>query len=106
MTLSICDCRFRLIFYGKLPGLNEPIGNRQLPIGNVGEVQEWMNWQHWKCCERGTVPWVRIPPSPPQEFRIANCELRIWNLEFEISGSSERDPNQYDQLTQKKDGLV
>ena len=24
-----------------------------------------MNWQHWKCCERGTVPWVRIPPSPP-----------------------------------------
>src|SRR4029079_16880339 len=29
------------------------------------EVQEWLNWQHWKCCERGTVPWVRIPPSPP-----------------------------------------
>jgi hypothetical protein len=30
-----------------------------------GEVQEWLNWQHWKCCERETVPWVRIPPSPP-----------------------------------------
>jgi YGGT family len=29
-------------------------------------VQEWLNWQHWKCCERGTVPWVRIPPSPPE----------------------------------------
>src|SRR5437867_2668978 len=71
-----------------------------------GEVQEWLNWQHWKCCERGTVPWVRIPPSPPQEFRIANCELRIWNLEFEISGSSERDPNQNDQLKQKEDGSV
>src|SRR5262245_46076361 len=31
-----------------------------------GEVQEWLNWQHWKCCERETVPWVRIPPSPPE----------------------------------------
>src|SRR5450755_1268526 len=42
-----------------------PIGNGQSEIGNAGEVQEWLNWQHWKCCERGTVPWVRIPPSPP-----------------------------------------
>src|SRR6185436_10303117 len=31
-----------------------------------GEVQEWLNWQHWKCCVRETVPWVRIPPSPPK----------------------------------------
>ena len=38
------------------------------PFGSVlylGEVQEWLNWQHWKCCVRETVPWVRIPPSPP-----------------------------------------
>jgi hypothetical protein len=42
-----------------------------------GEVQEWLNWQHWKCCERETVPWVRIPPSPPENFgfRIANFEF-------------------------------
>src|SRR5882724_12991587 len=42
-----------------------------------GEVQEWLNWQHWKCCVRETVPWVRIPPSPPQDFRfpIANCQV-------------------------------
>src|SRR5215204_7719351 len=33
-----------------------------------GEVQEWLNWQHWKCCVRGTVPWVRIPPSPPDNI--------------------------------------
>src|ERR1041385_3861904 len=39
--------------------------NRQSKIGNPGKVQEWFNWQHWKCCERGTVPWVRIPPFPP-----------------------------------------
>ena len=36
----------------------------------VGEVQEWLNWQHWKCCERETVPWVRIPPSPPVNFKL------------------------------------
>ena len=34
-------------------------------VASFGEVQEWLNWQHWKCCVRGTVPWVRIPPSPP-----------------------------------------
>ena len=34
-----------------------------------------MNWQHWKCCERETVPWVRIPPSPPSKFRIADADL-------------------------------
>ena len=39
----------------------------------LGEVQEWLNWQHWKCCVWGTVPWVRIPPSPPGyifDFRL------------------------------------
>src|SRR5947208_3571632 len=40
-----------------------------------GEVQEWLNWQHWKCCVRGTVPWVRIPPSPPDD-----CGLRTGGL--------------------------
>src|SRR3982750_3030940 len=34
-------------------------------LPHSGEVQEWLNWQHWKCCVRETVPWVRIPPSPP-----------------------------------------
>src|SRR5882724_6614433 len=37
-----------------------------------GEVQEWLNWQHWKCCERETVPWVRIPPSPPETLLISD----------------------------------
>ena len=41
------------------------------PVYNCskGEVQEWLNWQHWKCCERETVPWVRIPPSPPDDYK-------------------------------------
>ena len=30
-----------------------------------GEMQEWFNWQTWKVCARETVPWVRIPLSPP-----------------------------------------
>src|ERR1041384_6755300 len=42
-----------------------------------GEVQEWLNWQHWKCCERETVPWVRIPPSPPDQFSIVDRQLPI-----------------------------
>src|SRR6185436_8027931 len=43
-----------------------------------GEVQEWLNWQHWKCCERETVPWVRIPPSPPEP--ISDFGMRILNF--------------------------
>src|ERR1041385_8848462 len=52
----------------------------------VGEVQEWLNWQHWKCCERETVPWVRIPPSPPFEFRIYDFGLRILEMAQKFSG--------------------
>ena len=46
-------------------------------IPAFGEVQEWLNWQHWKCCERETVPWVRIPPSPPYKLPIGDCRLTI-----------------------------
>ncbi len=35
-------------------------------LGLCGKVQEWLNWQHWKCCELERVPWVRIPPFPPE----------------------------------------
>src|SRR4029079_2814902 len=48
-----------------------------------GEVQEWLNWQHWKCCERETVPWVRIPPSPPDkkdEGRMKDLSLVTGSL--------------------------
>ena len=80
----IADC-FELRRFGFLAVVFE-FHNPQSEMRNSsrGEVQEWLNWQHWKCCERGTVPWVRIPPSPPQECRIANCELRIADLEFGI----------------------
>jgi hypothetical protein len=50
---------------------------------SFGEVQEWLNWQHWKCCVRGTVPWVRIPPSPPYQWWFSDCGLKKKNLLFD-----------------------
>src|SRR5689334_6754110 len=32
---------------------------------SCGEVAEWSKAPHSKCGVRATVPWVRIPPSPP-----------------------------------------
>src|SRR3954463_3487720 len=34
-------------------------------FGADGEVAEWSIVPHSKCGVRATVPWVRIPPSPP-----------------------------------------
>src|SRR6202171_2665654 len=30
-----------------------------------GEMAEWLKAHAWKACVRETVPWVRIPLSPP-----------------------------------------
>jgi hypothetical protein len=30
-----------------------------------GEVSEWLKEHAWKACVGETLPWVRIPPSPP-----------------------------------------
>src|SRR6476660_6690516 len=46
---------------GILPGQFEP----------RGEVAEWSKAPHSKCGVRATVPWVRIPPSPPRS--LSNC---------------------------------
>ena len=32
----------------------------------AGEVREWTNRRAWRARELATVPWVRIPPSPPK----------------------------------------
>ena len=63
-----------------------------------GEVQEWLNWQHWKCCVRETVPWVRIPPSPPRsvvsdQWSVASFHLLAtdhWQLATALTGSGRR----------------
>src|SRR3954470_15352021 len=36
-----------------------------------GEVAEWSKAPHSKCGVRATVPWVRIPPSPPRINRTS-----------------------------------
>ena len=32
-----------------------------------GEMAEWLKAHAWKACVRETVPWVRIPLSPPMK---------------------------------------
>src|SRR5258705_1670516 len=36
--------------------------------GASGEMAEWLKAHAWKACVRETVPWVRIPLSPPPIF--------------------------------------
>src|SRR5258708_32289654 len=35
-----------------------------------GEMAEWLKAHAWKACVRETVPWVRIPLSPPPALRF------------------------------------
>src|ERR1700687_184271 len=36
-----------------------------------GEMAEWLKAHAWKACVRETVPWVRIPLSPPSNLDSA-----------------------------------
>ena len=39
-------------------------------------MQEWFIWHAWRACVLGTVPWVRIPPSPPGRFEKISSKKR------------------------------
>ena len=39
---------------------------RAFKRGPFGEMAEWLKAHAWKACVRETVPWVRIPLSPPR----------------------------------------
>ena len=42
-------------------------------------MAEWSKTQHWKCCVGVTLPWVRIPLSPPFIFpRLISDKKRIF----------------------------
>lgn len=45
----------------------DPLQNQRRPFkrGRSGEMAEWLKAHAWKACVRETVPWVRIPLSPP-----------------------------------------
>src|SRR5262249_34647025 len=50
-----------------------PLQNRPCPVmrGASGEMAEWLKAHAWKACVRETVPWVRIPLSPPRSSTIS-----------------------------------
>src|SRR4029077_6456773 len=46
-----------------------------------GEMAEWLKAHAWKACVRETVPWVRIPLSPPAVFEaVYFLRERVGNL--------------------------
>jgi hypothetical protein len=44
-----------------------------------GEMAEWLKAHAWKACVRETVPWVRIPLSPPELAKnlVKSCVSRF-----------------------------
>src|SRR5687767_15490744 len=42
----------------------------------VGEMSEWLKEHAWKACVGETLPWVRIPLSPP------NFAALVWRFEW------------------------
>src|SRR5205814_4658051 len=47
-----------------------------------GEMAEWLKAHAWKACVRETVPWVRIPLSPPYQpkpYRTSEWRLASKN---------------------------
>src|SRR5687768_5179200 len=43
-------------------------GRSQIVDSKDGEMSEWFKEHAWKACVRETVPWVRIPLSPPHRI--------------------------------------
>jgi hypothetical protein len=49
-----------------------------------GEMAEWLKAHAWKACVRETVPWVRIPLSPPF-LRYSSFQYPIVRIHREIT---------------------
>ena len=67
-----------------------------------GEMTEWLKVHAWKACVRVTVPWVRIPLSPPRATLIAGpkpCALRSRELRQARKGATVSGPSQVPQVT-------
>src|SRR5437879_2720947 len=47
--------------------------------GASGEMAEWLKAHAWKACVRETVPWVRIPLSPPVPRK---SKKPLWQKDF------------------------
>src|ERR1700712_4710546 len=64
-------------FYSPLNRLRKSLSSRSQSLAKVvlalqeratGEMAEWLKAHAWKACVRETVPWVRIPLSPPSRL--------------------------------------
>ena len=44
----------------------------RMPVPKRGEVREWLNRAVSKTVEPSRVPWVRIPPSPPENKELSS----------------------------------
>src|SRR5258708_4819621 len=44
-----------------------------------GEMAEWLKAHAWKACVRETVPWVRIPLSPPEQIVFIDLFQIFWS---------------------------
>src|SRR5258708_39394334 len=61
-----------------------PADSAKLLIPLHGEMSEWLKEHAWKACVGETLPWVRIPLSPP--VPLITCEIQHFS-------SSETNPS-------------
>src|ERR1051326_3055248 len=62
-------------------------GYRDGSFPAYGEVSEWLKEHAWKACVGETLPWVRIPLSPPT-FARPSGELRLGKPTRSLPGDS------------------
>lgn len=57
-------------------------------------MAEWLKAHAWKACVRETVPWVRIPLSPPLNIDFVGVLLLLWTKPImePINGRADGSP--------------
>src|SRR3990172_2452364 len=60
------------------PGVcdNQVLDRSQTLDSKDGEMSEWLKEHAWKACVGETLPWVRIPLSPPAFARLRRASAR------------------------------
>jgi hypothetical protein len=49
-----------------------------------GQVAEWFKAHAWNACVRESVPWVRIPPCPPDLLKTIIVKTRYDDLRQQV----------------------
>src|SRR5579871_3875345 len=58
----------------------------------AGEMAEWLKAHAWKACVRETVPWVRIPLSPPYlMLKLELTDLSRLGADLKVLGFNEQE---------------